>query len=135
MIAKPVIPLFLLVAYLPVFSYISVVSLKAGFVFEGVVCALPFLVLGLFGYRLNKGFYMPKKVLAAISLLLGIVWLFTICKRIIFVIKEGGIERADGYGSPLAIIINIILEGWAFGMTAIFFLVAVKFHRNPAKAQ
>jgi len=42
-----------------------------------------------------------------------IVWvvlLFQTGRRILFVIENGGFERADGYGSPLAFLIGVVTE-------------------------
>ncbi len=35
-------------------------------------------------------------------------------KRVVFVIENGGMERADGYGSPLAFLINLFFESILF---------------------
>ena len=44
-------------------------------------------------------------------------------------------ERADGYGSPLAFLLNIFYEAWCFGIPAVLIAIVAKHHRNPPKAE
>tara|TARA_B110000305_G_C19378460_1_gene608266 strand:+ start:473 stop:901 length:429 start_codon:yes stop_codon:yes gene_type:complete len=135
MITKRVIPIFSMVIYLPAFSYISIISLKAGFFVEGAIFAFAILILGTLCYRMWKELYLPKMTLRIFSGLLALVWAFTIFQRITFVLREGGMERADGYGSPLAFLLNIVYEAWCFGIPAVLIAIVAKLHRNPPKAE
>ena len=124
-----------MVAYLPALSFSSFMSLKAGFFVDGAICAFAILVLGTLCYRLWKELYLPRKTLGIVSGLLALVWAFTIFQRVAFVLREGGMERADGYGSPLAFLLNIVYEAWCFGLPAVLIAIVAKRHRNPLKAQ
>ena len=73
-----------MVIYLPAFSYISIISLKAGFFVEGAIFAFAILILGTLCYRLWKELYLPKVTLRIFSGLLALVWAFTIFQRITF---------------------------------------------------
>jgi len=42
-------------------------------------------------------------------------------------------ERADGYGSPLAFLLGVVGEGLILGLPAILLLVIAILHRNPTK--
>jgi len=43
-------------------------------------------------------------------------------RRIVFIIENGGMERADGYGSPVAFLIHAIFEQYIF-IPATFFII------------
>lgn len=132
---KRVILILAMMVYLPAFGYISTMSMKAGFFVEGAMFAFAILVLGTLCYRVWKELYLPKVTLGIFSGLLALVWAFTIVQRITFVLREGGMERADGYGSPLAFLLNIVYEAWCFGVPAVLIAIVAKCHRNPPKAQ
>jgi len=110
MITERVIPILAIVGYLPALSFLSFVSLRywnspqwpATFI-------LAILVLGTLCYRLWRAMYLPIKTLAILSIALGLLWAMTAYRRIAFVIREGGIERADGYGSPLAFVLKEVV--------------------------
>jgi len=54
--------------------------------------------------------------------LLWIPLLYRTYARVIFVIENGGFERADGYGSPLAFLIGIVFEQIFFIPLSILFI-------------
>ena len=110
MVTKRVIPFFAMVVYLPAFSFISFISLKRGYFVEGLIFAFAILVLGTLCYRVWKELYLPKVMLGIFSGLLIVVWAIKVFQRITFVLREGGMERADGYGSPLAFTSKYILR-------------------------
>jgi hypothetical protein len=49
------------------------------------------------------------------------------------VLTEGGMERADDYGSPLAFLIGVVGEGLIFGLSSILFIVNDFRYKNPTK--
>ena len=64
-----------------------------------------FAAFGLFR-RANWAYFVSRGIL-------GILFLFfsyQIIRRIIFVVQNGGMERADGYGSPLAFLLGLFFE-------------------------
>ena len=42
-------------------------------------------------------------------------------------------ERADGYGSPLAFLIGVVGEALILGLPAVFLLIIAILHQNPEK--
>lgn len=58
-----------------------------------------------------------------------LVWLPLLvqtCRRIMFVIQNGGMERADGYGSPLAFLIGVTFEQFFFLPLSLVIIIGVK---------
>jgi hypothetical protein len=78
---------------------------------------LPELVLGAFAaawwlvgillVRGVRGALVPALALTALPWCLGLA---QTAERVAFIIREGGMERADGYGSPMAFLIGWTLE-------------------------
>jgi len=60
--------------------------------------------------------YLKKKRPRAVALsflLVNIFWwplLYQTMRRILFMIEHGGMERSDGLGSPLAFLVNMVIE-------------------------
>lgn len=74
-----------------------------------------FLCLWWFTYsclrRLQKGSFAISFILCCLpwALLLA-----QTIRRVLFVIHNGGMERADGYGSPLAFLLGVVAEQFFF---------------------
>ena len=106
---------------------------KDAFLFVAVMVSLPsvlFLVVGIFGLNVFNltfwggmlllwwGTYIYLRAGKAFSfwgsfLLINLFWwplLVHTGRRIWFMIENGGIERADGHGSPLAFLIGLVGE-------------------------
>ena len=73
--------------------------------------------------------------------LVNIAWwpfLIQTVRRVLFVIENGGMERADGYGSPLAFLLGVLLEQFFFlplSFSMIFGIaIIVKRPGNPLQA-
>ena len=133
MVIKRVIPFLAMVVYLPAFIFISFISLKDRYFVEGLIFAFAILVLGTICYRVWKELYLPKVLLGIFSGLLFVVWAIKVLQRITFVLREGGMERVDGYGSPLAFLLNVFYEAWALALPAILIALIVKGHRDQPK--
>lgn len=84
---------------------IVALSMSGLLVWGGVLC------LWWFGY-----YYLLKSVRGSFTfsfILNSLVWLvllIQIIRRIVFVMQNGGMERADGYGSPVAFLLGVITE-------------------------
>lgn len=135
MITKRIIPILAGLTYLPVFGFLLVVGVANGTIPQVAFCLAALLFLGGVCFRLWKEKYLPKVVLRTLAAALGCLWLFQSIRRIEFVLREGGMERADGYGSPLAFLIGVVAEGLIFGLPAVLLVVIVILHRNPTKPQ
>jgi hypothetical protein len=60
--------------------------------------------------------------------LVNLLWwplLWRTISRILFVMENGGMERADGYGSPMAFLIGLIVEQWFFMPLTFVFLFGI----------
>ena len=133
MITKRVIPIMGGIAYLPIFGFLLLIGVLNGTAEQIMFCLLALLCLGALCYRLWKEKYLPKIALWVLAALLGSLWIFQSIRRIEFVIKEGGMERADGYGSPLAFLIGVVGEALIFGLPAAFLVIIAILHHNPKK--
>ena len=67
---------------------------------------------------------------------ISLLWtplLYRTYERVVFIIENGGFERADGYGSPLAFLIGIVFEQIFFIPLSILFisgLVTILLHKR-----
>jgi len=75
-------------------------------------CVLAFIWLSFWAIKNNKpkSFFVTFSIVSAIWLLL----LLRTIQRIQFVLVNGGMERADGAGSPLAFLIGVVYEQFFF---------------------
>ena len=133
MITKRIIPIIGSLIYLPVFGFLVVVGIVNGTIPQVAFCLLTLLCLGALFYRSWKEKYLPKVALGVLAVFPGGLWIFQTIRRIGFVLREGGMERADGYGSPLAFLLGVVGEGLILGLPAILLLLIAILHRNPTK--
>ena len=98
-----------------------------------------FKIIGLFALWILLDIYLnrqkPYAFIVSFSFisLLWIPLLYQTYARVIFVIENGGFERADGYGSPLAFLIGIVFEQIFFIPLSILFisgLVTILLHKR-----
>ena len=97
-------------------------------------------VVILFGlWKSNQILRLEKKNAFAISLVIPtIMWLpllYQIIRRINFIIENGGMERADGYGSPLAFLIGFVAELYLFIPISVILLAAVVYYSKSNKTE
>ena len=116
-----------------VFGFFLVVGIANERIAPIMVFSFALLCLAVGCYRLWKELYLPKLVLGALAVPLGGLWLVQSFARIVFVIREGGMERADGYGSPLAFLIGVVSEWFLLGLPAILLAIIIIWHRNPTR--
>ncbi|MGF1452393.1 MAG: hypothetical protein ACFB21_10015 [Opitutales bacterium] len=135
MLTKRIIPLLSGLIYLPVLGFFLVVAAVNGVVPMFLICVLALLCLAGIGYRLWKEQYLPKVLVGTLAALLGSVWLFQLVRRTLFVLTEGGMERADGHGSPLAFAIGLAAEGLLLGLPAGLLALIAALHKNPTRAR
>jgi hypothetical protein len=133
MITKRIIPIIGGLIYVPVFGFLLVVGITNGTLPQIAFCLLALLCLGALSYRLWKEKYLPKAVLGVLALFPGGLWIFQTIRRIGFVLREGGMERADGYGSPLAFLLGVVGEGLILGLPTILMMIIAILHQNPTK--
>ena len=133
MITKRIIPIVGGVAYLPIFGFLLLVGILNGTAEQIAFCLLALSCLVTLCHRLWKERYLPKLALWVLAAMLGSLWIFQSIRRMGFVIKEGGMERADGYGSPLAFLIGVVGEALILGLPAVFLLIIAILHQNPEK--
>ena len=62
------------------------------------------------------GFVTARAVLSILLLLL----LVELGRRVVFIIQNGGMDRADGYGSPMAFLLGVFFELAIFIPTCVF---------------
>jgi hypothetical protein len=133
MITKIIIPIIGSLIYLPAFGFLLVVGIANGTIPQVAFCLLAMLCLGALFYRSWKEKYLPKVALGVLAVFPGGLWIFQTIRRIGFVLREGGMERADGYGSPLAFLLGVVGEGLILGLPAILLIAVAILHRNPTK--
>ena len=133
MMTKRIIPIIGSLIYLPVFGFLLVVGIANGTFPQIAFCIVALLCVGVFAYRLWKEKYLPKVALGLLAVFPGGLWIFQTIRRIGFVLREGGMERADGNGSPVAFLLGVVGEGLILGLPAILLVVIAILHRNPTK--
>lgn len=133
MITKRIIPILGSLIYFLAFGFLLVVGIANRTFPQIAFCIVALLCIAALAYRLWKEKYLPKVVLGVIAVFLGGLWIFQTIRRIGFVLREGGMERADGYGSPLAFLLGVVGEGLILGLPAILLIVIAVLHRNPTK--
>ena len=135
MIAKRIIPVLCGLTYLPVCGFLLIVGVLNVNLAQLAVCFFALLCLSIISYRLWTEKYLPKVILGAGSAVLGCLWIFQAVRRIEFALKEGGMERADGFGSPLAFLVGVFSEGLILGVPALILFLVTWLHRNPTNIQ
>lgn len=133
-ISRRVLPLVAGLVYLPFLGFFLWVGIAKGIFSLIGFCLFALLCLGLTLFRLWTEQRLPKAIFGVLAVFAGSLWLFQSIRRIGFVIREGGMERADGYGSPLAFLIGVVGEGLSLGLPAIFLAAIGLLHRNPPHA-
>lgn len=132
MITKRILPILAVLVYLPVFVFLFIVGAVNGNFIQVMVFLGLIFCLAIFCYRLWKEKYLPKYVCGIGSALFGLIWFFQVFRRIEFILREGGMERADGYGSPLAFLVGMIFEGLILAIPAVILMLIAIRHRNPS---
>lgn len=135
MIAKRIIAILGGLVYLPVFGFLLLVGIVNEVLPQVIFCVFALLSVCVLSYRLWNEKYLPKLVLGILTIFPAALWAFQTIRRIEFVIRERGMERANGYGSPLAFLIGVIGEGLIFALPAILLIMVAILHRNPLKTR
>ena len=135
MLTKRIIPVLCGLTYLPVCGFLLIVGVLNVNFTQLAVCLFALLCLSIISYRLWTEKYLPKVILGAGSAVLGCLWIIQAVRRIEFAVREGGMERADGFGSPLAFLIGVVSEGLILGVPAVILFLITWLHRNPTKTQ
>jgi hypothetical protein len=121
-----------------------IISLPSLFLFSVGVVNMSLAHLSFWGGMLalwwGMFFYLRKESKRAFWLSFGLINLFwwpllwQTIQRIVFIIENGGMERADGYGSPLAFLIGVIGEQMFFLPLCFAMLFGVKVIKNFNKS-
>lgn len=133
MITTRVIPIIVCALYGPIFAFLFCLGIVLENPSQVWIFFFAFFCLLAICYRLWKEAYLPKIVLGISGTLMSLLWLIQSYRRIEFIIREGGIERADGYGSPVAFLANMVIEAILLAIPAIILFIIVIFHKNPTK--
>jgi len=135
MIMRRIIPILCGLTYLPIFGFLLLVGVLNVNFSQLAMCFLALLCISIICYRLWTEKYLPKAILGTGSAVLGCLWIFQVIRRTGFVLREGGMEAADGFGSPLAFLMGVFFEGLILGMPAFILLLITWLHRNPTATQ
>lgn len=94
--------------------------------FLGFVIISGILILWILGYKYLKS-QKPYTFLVSF-LMVNIFWLpllYRTYERVAFIDENGGFEKADGYGSPLAFLIGMVFEQMFFIPLTLIFILGV----------
>lgn len=69
---------------------------------------------------------------SSIPALLSLSIIYRLFQRARFISENGGMERADGYGSPLAFLINLVIESALLAPLICLFIVGLYFYIRRA---
>jgi len=73
-------------------------------------CALLACWWGCYAWLCSRGSKWAILLSLCLTLLVWIPLMVQTIRRVTFVIQNGGMEQADGYGSPLAFLVNFVME-------------------------
>jgi hypothetical protein len=119
-----------LVIYGPLLAFYFFVSVcNAKWPFFGVLCLFTFITVSLTRkiFRQEK---ISRRVTTVAACVFGTAYGINSFQRIVFMIHEGGMERRDGYGSPMAFLLGMIAEFFILGLPAIAFTLLALFYTN-----
>lgn len=122
------------IVYLPVFGFFAFVGIWNSNPAQALIFLAAIALFFLLSFRVVKQKRIPKRIAGFFAVALGLLWSFQSVRRVIFVLTEGGMERSDGHGSPLAFILGIAAEFFLLGLPAVGLLLIALFHRNPSEA-
>lgn len=117
---------FLLV-YCPVIAFFLFISLwNSKWLLFGLLCIFSPIMFRVTQKILKKETF-SRFATATGAVLLWAAYGILLFRRVLFIIQEGGMERRDGYGSPLAFLIGMVTEVLLLALPAIAFTLLAVF--------
>lgn len=105
------------------------VGLASGNLVQTGICVLVCFLLWFGAFKAGKGNKRDIAISSAIPALISLPIVYRLFQRAIFVSENGGMERVDGYGSPLAFIIGLSFELVLFLPLLCLFLAGLRYLR------
>ncbi len=116
-----------LVIYSPFLAFSLFVSLwNSKWILFGVLCILAIIMVRVTRKVLKKEKF-SRFVTAISAILFGAVYGIQLFRRILFMIQEGGMERRNGDGSPLAFLLGMVGEIFLLALPALAFTLLAVF--------
>jgi glucan phosphoethanolaminetransferase (alkaline phosphatase superfamily) len=117
-----------LVIYGPLLAFFLFVSFwNAKWPAFAVLCFFTAILI-LLARTILKKERISRSVTAVAASVFWIAYGTLLSRRIIFMIQEGGMERRDGYGSPMAFLLGMISEGFLLALPAMAFTLLAVFY-------
>jgi len=119
-----------LVIYGPLLAFFLFVTLgNSQWLYFGVLCFFTVLAVCL----ARKVFKKQRISRTVTAIAASVFWIFygiRLSHRVIFIIQEGGMERRDGYGSPMAFLLGMISEIFFLAFPALAFTLLSIFYKE-----
>ena len=117
-----------LVIYVPPLSFLLFSSFSnSQWPFFGILCIFTLIMVVLVRKVFRKE-RISRIVTAIAASVFGIAYGILLSRRVVFMIQESGMERRDGYGSPMAFLLGMMTEMFLLALPALAFTLISVFY-------
>ena len=120
-----------LVVYVPPLSFLLFTSfVNAQWPFFSILCFFSIILIFLVR-KVFKKERISRIVTSIAAIVFWVAYGILLSRRVIFMIQEGGMERRDGYGSPMAFLLGMMAEIFILALPALAFtLLSIFYAKN-----